>query len=111
MGILKLGRHFHLEENLLLVVGRNQAENEAIVRIAAQEDYLIKVADRPGPLGLLRVLKPDADVDLNLPASIVARYSDARDLPSARININRISAAESTLTIRPMPPAEVPVMI
>lgn len=111
MAILKLGRHFYLEENLLLVVGRNQAENEGIQRMAAREDYIIRVADRPGPLGLLRVLKPDANVDLKLPASIVARYSDARDLPSARINIKQVNAAESTLTIRPMAPAEVPDMI
>jgi len=111
MSILKVGRHFYLEENLLLVVGRNQAENESIERIAAQEDYLIKVADRPGPLGLLRVLKPGANVDLELPASIVARYSDARDLPTARINIKKISSAEGTLVIKPMPPADVPVMI
>lgn len=111
MAILKLGRHFYLDDNLLLVVGRNQAENEGIQRIAAQGDYLIKVADRPGPLGLLRVLKPSAQVDLKMPASIVARYSDARDLPSARININQICTAESELTIIPMPPAEVPDMI
>ncbi len=105
--ILKVGRHFYLNDDLLLVVGRNHNENERLNKIARPGDYLFKVTDRPGPLGLLRVFNDADTAELNLAAAIVARYSDSRDLELA--NMAMTHDQETTLlTIRPMQPEEVP---
>lgn len=107
--ILKFGRHFYLEDNLLLVVGRNQTENEALHRLASGDDYLLKVVEKPGPLGLVRTLGAQDIVDLQLPAGIVARYSDARELPQTEIVVNRPGDHQSIfITVRPLLPAEIP---
>ena len=109
MEILKLGRHFYIGDDLLLVVGRNHSENERLEKLAAVDDYLLKVVDRPGPLGLIRSLRYHNDVDLDMPAAIVARYSDARELPSAQLVVNRIGSEQTTsITVTPLHSSEVP---
>lgn len=109
MEILKLGRHFYIGDGLLLVVGRNHFENEQLDKLATANDFLLKVTDRPGPLGLLRPLKQNNHGDFILPASIVARYSDARELPEAQIAVIRPGCKnKSILNVVPLPPSEVP---
>ncbi|MEQ8200877.1 MAG: tRNA 4-thiouridine(8) synthase ThiI [Syntrophomonadaceae bacterium] len=107
--ILKVGRHFYLSDGELLMVGRNHSENERLQKAARTQDYLIKVNDRPGPLGLLRRFDQDGPPELALAAAIVARYSDARDLDSARVSVIRPGHPEpDMLMIRPLRPEEVP---
>jgi len=109
MEILRLGRHFYIGDGLLLVVGRNHSENERLNNLAINGDYLLRVTDRPGPLGLIRPLKPNDNADLQLAAAIVARYSDARDLPEAQLVVSRPGLETTTmLTVVPLLPAEVP---
>lgn len=113
MDILKLGRHFYLDEHHLLAVGRNFSENERLQKITLPGDHLLKVADRPGPLGLLRAINAVFDSShLEYAASIVARYSDARKEPIARVKIltyddNLIKILE----IPPLEPDQVPAMV
>lgn len=73
--LLKIGRHFRLAEEAKLIVGRNEKENKKILQLATEGDICLKVADYPGPIGLLR--KKDNDDNLLLAASIITRYSDA----------------------------------
>lgn len=86
MEILKFGRHFYLDNNLL-VVGRNRAENTGIANMALESDLLIKVTNRPGPTGLLRQHSRASEEQIKKAASIVARYSDAKLEPIANIKI------------------------
>ncbi len=86
MEILKFGRHFYLDKNLL-VVGRNRSENMSIANIALESDLLIKVTNRPGPTGLLRQHSWANEEQIKKAASIVARYSDAKLEPAANIKI------------------------
>lgn len=110
--ILRLGRHFYIDDGVLLVVGRNHSENERLQNLAVKEDYILRVTDRPGPIGLIRSFKSDDKVDLELAASIVARYSDARDLPSANIAVSRPGNDEKTmLAAIPLSPEQVPPTI
>lgn len=51
--LLKLGRHFW-QENVLIVVGRNDEENKKIKKIAQENDILIELKDFTGPLTLIR---------------------------------------------------------
>lgn len=96
--ILKIGRHFYLQEGLLLVVGRNHAENQRLESLALPGDHLFKVTDRPGPVGLLRpLLSRDPSDDLDYAAAVVARYSDAKNEAAARV---KIYTAEGTVKDR-----------
>mgnify|MGYP001275308707 CR=1 FL=1 len=113
LGILRVGRHFYLQEGLLLAVGRNHAENERLESLATSSDLLLKVTDRPGPVGLLRAILPvDIESYLNYAGSIVARYSDAKNESTARLKIYTpdgqiINAIEVT----PLSPDRVPATI
>ncbi len=109
MEILKVGRHFYIGEGVLLVVGRNHTENERLNSLAREDDYLLKVMDRPGPLGLVRGFKPAAAVNLELAAGIVGRYSDARELPEASIVVSPPGQEQvSYLSVQPLQPDQIP---
>ncbi len=112
MEILKFGRHFYLDDGKLLAVGRNHSENDNMQKIARIDDYLFKVLDRPGPLGLLRGDDVPQEDELYLAASIVARYSDARKENTAQVKI--FKPADETLTtisVAPLSPDKVPASI
>ncbi len=110
--ILRLGRHFYIGAGVLLVVGRNHIENERLLDLAVKDDYILRVTDRPGPVGLVRLLKPDNDPNLQLAAGIVARYSDARDLPAANLAMVQPGIDNKTmLTAIPLSPEQVPPTI
>jgi tRNA U34 2-thiouridine synthase MnmA/TrmU len=110
--ILKLGRHFYIGDGVLLVVGRNHNENMRLNNIVNANDYLLRVTDRPGPLGLIRTLKSNDSVDLQLAARIVARYSDAHDLPQAQLEVSQPkSELHNIFTVAPLLPSEVPLPV
>lgn len=73
--LLKTGRHFRINKNMKLVVGRNEDENDIINSLAMSDDLLLEVKDYKGPLALLRGKYDDSSIALA--ASIVHRYSDA----------------------------------
>lgn len=109
--LLKVGRHFYLDAGIVLVVGRNQAENEVLKRLAGGEDIIIKMADRPGPTGLLRMLQPGTP-DVEYAAAIVARYSDAKTLPVANAKLlDYRGTLLSQLTVAPISPELTPAMV
>lgn len=87
LAILSYGRHFMLDEHTLLVVGRNQAENNQINGLASPGDILVKTQERPGPLGLMRGPSVNEDEARRLAAAIVATYSDTKDLVMARVRM------------------------
>lgn len=110
--ILKLGRHFYLGDKTLLTVGRNHSENENIQKIARNGDYLFKVMDRPGPLGLLRVDENPQGDEIKLAAAIVARYSDAKKESMAQVKIFKPGHETfDTISIKPLAPDEIPASI
>jgi tRNA-specific 2-thiouridylase len=113
MQVLRLGRHFYLRDGVLLVVGRNKSENERLANLNMDDDVLLKVADRPGPLALIRAmhnnLKPE---DLKLAASIVARYSDAKNEKQARIKVfSEKNDSMDIMLIKPLAAEEVPASV
>ena len=73
--LLKVGRHFRLDENTKLVVGRDHNENEIIKALALPDDILLEAKDQMGPTTMIR--GNDLDEHKELAASITLRYSDA----------------------------------
>ena len=83
--LLKIGRHFRLNENTKFVVSRNESENNQLIQLAKPGDYLFHAQnDLAGPLALSRGL-----VDLSLLAlcaQITAAYSDTAEVSAVDVN-------------------------
>ena len=73
--LLKIGRHFRLDEETKFVVGRNQDENEMIKALALPGDILLEARDDLGPVSILR--GKNAKDNVKFASSITLRYSDA----------------------------------
>ncbi len=78
--LLKIGRHFRVSTSSKLVVGRNHQENEMLLSLYLNSDYLIQTIDVPGPVSILRINdKPDLRKHKKLLShsiGITLRYSD-----------------------------------
>ncbi|HTZ40834.1 MAG TPA: tRNA 4-thiouridine(8) synthase ThiI [Syntrophales bacterium] len=71
--LLKLGRHFRIDPDLKIVVGRNQTENEQIKRLAEPSDTVFGPKDFRGPTVLAQGKLSEA-LERTI-GRIMARYS------------------------------------
>jgi len=75
--LLRVGRHFRLLDSIKLIIGRDERENEEILRLAEAEDTLIEPVNVPGPAGLLRKYTGNREDSLwQRVVGLCARYSD-----------------------------------
>ncbi|MEO0206162.1 MAG: tRNA 4-thiouridine(8) synthase ThiI [candidate division WOR-3 bacterium] len=81
IALLKVGRHFRLNNETKLIVGREEEENAVIEKLAPAGAYLLYVPDTGSPNGLLLGDKKF----LNVAAQIIARYSDKKDEPRVEV--------------------------
>lgn len=98
--LLMHGRHFRLESGAKVVVGRNEAENHLLERLAVDGDVLCRPLDVMGPVVVLRSRKPTKR-DIELAARICARYSDA-----AEEHAVKVACAGRALSLKPLSDAE-----
>lgn len=93
-----------------LIVGRNQADNEALEALAGPEDLRIKVLDMPGPLALARHAAPKdstpegsvhwSDDDLHHAAALAASYAPrAQGLASVEVRLSTHDGQSRVLTV------------
>ncbi len=82
---LSVGRHFRLPGGSKLVVGRNEADNDALLATADESDTLLITPECPGPVGVL--IGTDSSQEEDLASRIVARYSDGRSSGRVKIHI------------------------
>jgi predicted ribosome quality control (RQC) complex YloA/Tae2 family protein len=85
--LLQVGRHFRLSEDQHLVVGRREEENNRLMELFREGDTLLRVHGIPGPLGLFRGREDEKG--LELAASIVARYSKAKDQERVEVHYGK----------------------
>ena len=83
--LLKIGRHFRLDEETKFIVGRNKDENEMIKAISLPGDILLEAKDFVGPVSILLV--SNAKQHLKFASSITLRYSDAPNNEQAIVSI------------------------
>lgn len=86
--LLKIGRHFRLLKEVKLIVGRNEKENERLVNLAKDNDYLFRPQDIAGPTALGRGIFNEDLIELS--SSIVCRYCDLNGRTTAEIAYKRI---------------------
>ena len=101
--LLTAGRHFRIAPNSKLVVGRNMADNEILLKMAGVDDLVIRPDHQvKGPVGLLRG-KPN-EAGLALALQIVARYCDVKI--DEKLNLNIYSGKDQMITMKTVKPAE-----
>ncbi|MCX6840832.1 MAG: tRNA 4-thiouridine(8) synthase ThiI [candidate division WOR-3 bacterium] len=101
--LLSLGRHFRLPSGARLVVGRDGAENDELLRREPTGAVVIDAGDLPGPVGLVisdsRLQIADCrlqDEELRLAARVCARYSDKRKEQTVKVKV-----ADTEVTVQP----------
>lgn len=52
--LARTGRHFHYRQHFRLVVGRDEEENNILLRLSAADDILVRVRDFAGPITVIR---------------------------------------------------------
>lgn len=91
--LLKIGRHFNIDKNVIFVVGRNEKENKKLLSLSIPEDYIFSPSFHKGPVSLLRIYNdlldnhPEVEELLKLTGRIIARYCDKEDIAEL-IDIN-----------------------
>ena len=81
--LLKLGRHFWVKDNKI-IVGRNQTENKEIKKLVKKGDLLIKPKDFPGPTILIRGRHKILEKSLVKAKELMIKYS-----PKLKKNISK----------------------
>ena len=74
IALLKVGRHFRFSPKVKFIVGRNQEENETLLKLAKPEDLCFEPAIVKGPVGI-GIGTFDRN-SLVLASRIMVRYSD-----------------------------------
>jgi len=94
--LLKIGRHFRLDNKTKLVVGRNKDENEMIKAIALPNDILLEARDHMGPVSILR--GKNSEKFIEFASTVTLRYSDAPKGEKSHVKIKKYSQADELFT-------------
>ena len=107
MELLKQGRHFRLDPATKAAVGRDHEDNLRILELAQPGDQLLELTDRPGPLTLLR--GEPSDANLRAAAALTARYSKAKDEPTAAVGVRAPESREPDRVLHARPATQADV--
>lgn len=102
--LLKVGRHIRPRGNFKMIVGREEGENKFMEGYRKQFISLFSKS-HSGPLVLI-----DGEVnddDLELAASIAARYGQGRSADTVEMEINFPDGKSKSITVAPMSPAKI----
>jgi len=101
--LLRVGRHFRLSPGCKAVVGRNQTENEMLLKLADEASVLVRVLGFGSPV---TVIRGGGEEEVLTAASICARYSDGREQTNTDVKVLR-AGAECVTTVVPADPGRV----
>jgi tRNA-specific 2-thiouridylase len=94
--LLRIGRHLRISPNVKLVSSRNESEYEVLRGLIKDHHIVFDTADCPGATVVMTV-SPQSIIsmeDIELAASITARYSKGRENPSVRVKYKRKADTE-----------------
>ncbi len=104
--LLRVGRCFRLAPEAKLVVGRNEEENDKLLKLAQKVDLCFYPIGVKGPIGIGRGIFNNDHVFVA--SSIIARYSDGDSKQSIKIEYkNSSSSLTRQVTVLPMAPQEI----
>jgi tRNA U34 2-thiouridine synthase MnmA/TrmU len=94
--LLKIGRHFRISDKAKLIVGRNEKENEKLLSLAKENDYIFMPTEKiAGPTSLARGVFSNEPIKLC--ASITSRYCDLNGETQAEIIYKKIPEKEDNI--------------
>ncbi len=81
---LQWGRHFRINKNFKMILGRNEEENISLLRYVHQDDYIMQLKNEHGPTLILKGYNPDTEI-LSLAAGLIQRFSKYKNKEPQRI--------------------------
>lgn len=94
--LLKMGRHFRISQDTKLIVGRDEKENEQLVKLVKDNDYLFMPGEKiAGPTSLGRGQFSEELIKLS--CSITCRYCDLNGETDTQIIYRKISESEDRI--------------
>lgn len=97
--LLKVGRHFRINERVKLVVGRNEGENIFLAE-QGKELIMLDCENIQGPTALIEGTPKDEDIELA--AGITARYSDGKELELVAVSVRYPEQEKKIKIVKPM---------
>jgi tRNA U34 2-thiouridine synthase MnmA/TrmU len=85
LNLLRVGRHFRLDENTKIIIGRREHENDKILQYAKPEHILLEALDIGSPIGLY--ISTNGDGRLPEAAALTARYCDNKNDADVEISV------------------------
>ena len=102
LNLLRLGRHFRLDPDTKIVVGRNERENQLIVKYRKPYHHVLEAVDVGSPLTLL--IGDATAGNIRQAAMITARYCSAKNQPQVTVLSTDLANDSSSKLI--VPPAK-----
>ncbi|MDD4050928.1 MAG: hypothetical protein PHR28_03365 [candidate division Zixibacteria bacterium] len=99
LNLLRVGRHFRLDDRCKLIVGRDEMENLEIEKLRRPEDVLFEARETGSPLVLLVGSADEAAVQLA--AAITARYCDLKRAEAVNITYGHDECDSKTISVAP----------
>jgi tRNA U34 2-thiouridine synthase MnmA/TrmU len=103
LNLLRVGRHFRLNEKVKLIVGRDESDNDKIEKYSGPDQIRLEALGTGSPVALL--IGDVTDADIQLAASITARYCDKKNMPSVEITLF-MKEGERKIDINPADPVD-----
>ena len=106
--LLKVGRHLRPKPHFKIIVSREEGENNYLSGYK-NEYTTVSILSHKGPIALLDgdFSQESSEEDMNLAASIVARFSQGRDEKEVKVLIRQKDGVERELMVTPLPQASV----
>lgn len=83
LGLLQVGRHFRLSDDVKLIVGRDEIDNDRLDKYKSPRRLALEALDTGSPVALY--IGPEKPESLELAAAITARYCDAKLQPEVEV--------------------------
>lgn len=100
LDFLQIGRHFRINENTKMIVGRNNEDNEKLSKLATDE-IVFHTIKFPGPLGIVQSTHKLTEEEIKIAASLLLRYcSKASD--RAEVEFGKNYQLESKIKVNKM---------
>lgn len=101
IALLKYGRHFRLDGRTKAVLGRDEKENDAILRLKKKDDLVFRLIEDPGPYGILRGDASEANIAMT--GALVVSHSKKKTLASAEVEYWYVENEKKTAKASPLP--------
>jgi tRNA U34 2-thiouridine synthase MnmA/TrmU len=86
LNLLRVGRHFRLDADTKVVVGRNESDNAQLLGLMKGHHYRLEACDIGSPITLL--IGPRTEENIRKAAKITARYTKLKDSDSVRVRLH-----------------------